>query len=192
MKPFLFFAGLLLGHTLFAEQIVVFAKGDFVVLDSTKPAPAPTVPAKSAFLATVKADLTHPAAFAAPFALSAPPEWGKTVPGASGKIEFHDKFRGGFFVHVTLEGLAPDHRYILTLNGNPKLAGNDRLVDAVPGLATERYFDFLTATTDEHGSYQATFAIALLAGPYDVRFYVKDTDDFKIVLYHDYFKFTVE
>jgi len=25
-----------------------------------------------------------------------------------------------------------------------------------------------------------------------VRFYVKDTADFKIVLYHDYFKFAVE
>jgi hypothetical protein len=42
------------------------------------------------------------------------------------------------------------------------------------------------------GEYMATFAIALPKGPYDVRFYVKDTDDFKIVLYHDFFRFAVE
>jgi hypothetical protein len=95
-------------------------------------------------------------------------------------------------VRVTLKGLAPEHRYILTLDGNPKLAGNDRLADAVPGLPTERYMDFFTATTDARGRYTAAFAIALRPGPYDVRFYVKDTDDFKIVLYHDYFKFSVK
>jgi hypothetical protein len=95
-------------------------------------------------------------------------------------------------VRVALEGLLPDHPYILTLNGNPKLAGNANLIDSVPGGGPERYFDFQTVTTDARGSYLATFAIALPAGPYDVRFYVKDTSDFKIVLYHDFFPFGVE
>lgn len=193
MKPLLVLAALFaLGQPALADQIVVFAKGETLTLNSGSPTPAPKEPARVTFLQGVKADLAHPAAFAKPFALIAPPAWGKTVPGASGKIEFHKKFAGGFFVRVNLDGLAPDHRYILTLNGNPKLAGNDRLADAVPGMATERYFDFQTITADTQGRYGATFAIALPAGPYDVRFYVKDTTDFKIVLYHDYFKFTVE
>jgi len=34
--------------------------------------------------------------------------------------------------------------------------------------------------------------VALPPGPYDVRFYVKDTSDFKIVLYHDFFPFGVQ
>ena len=32
----------------------------------------------------------------------------------------------------------------------------------------------------------------LPAGEYEVRFFVKDRTDYKIVLYHDFFKFTVE
>ena len=192
MKILLTVVGLSLGHALFAEQIVVFSKGEFAVLDSGKKAPAPKDPIKAAFLATVESDLAHPSAFVSPFELSAPPDWGKTISGASGKIKFHENFHGGYFVRVYLEGLTPNHRYILTLNGNPKLAGNNRLVDAVPGLPAERYFDFFVSTTNAHGRYDATFAIALLPGPYDVRFYVKDTTDFKIVLYHDYFKFAVE
>ena len=192
MKPLLLIAGLLFGSRVLAAPTVVFSKVEIVELDSGKTVDAPNDPAKAAFVAAVKHDLGHPAPFASPFKLSSPPEWGRTVPGSSGKIEFHDRFPGGFFVRVNLEGLTPDHRYRLTLNGNPKLAGNDRLADPVPGLPAERYFDFFTATTDAKGNYQGTFGIALSPGPYDVRFYVKDTDDFKIVLYHDYFKFTVE
>jgi hypothetical protein len=53
-------------------------------------------------------------------------------------------------------------------------------------------YDFQTITTDATGRYNATYGLVLTAGPYDVRFYVKDTADFKIVLYRDFFKFTVE
>ena len=192
MKRLFLFAGLMLGGTLCAQQIVVFAKGEFIALDSTTTAPAPKDPTKAAFLAACQADLVHPAAFGAPFPLIAPPEWGKPVSGASGEITFHPAFRGGFFVHLALAGLAPEHRYILTLNGKPELAGNERLVDLVPGMEKERFFDFWKIWTDKQGRYEATFGIALPPGPYDVRFYVKDNDDFKIVLYHDYFKFAVE
>jgi hypothetical protein len=193
MKKLLLFTGLLLGGTgLFAQQIAVFAKGEFSVLDSGPPVPGPKDPAKAAFLAAYQADRTRPAAFEASFNLSAPPDWGRTVPGAAGTIQFHPSFPGGFVVRVSLEGLLSGHKYILCLNGNPALAGNDRLVDAVPHNEKERYYDFLTVTTDAAGRYQATFGIFLPASPYDVRFYVKDTDDFKIVLYHDYFKFNVE
>ena len=193
MKKLLLLPGLLLASAgLFAQQIAVFAKGEFSVLDSGTVTPAPKDQAKAAFLAAYQADLARPAAFAAPLALSAPPEWGRTVAGAAGTIQFHGAFPGGFVVRVALEGLVPGHKYILCLNGNPALAGNDLLVDAVPNNGKERYFDFLTAATNAAGRYQATFGLALPASPYDVRFYVKDTDDFKIVLYHDYFKFAVK
>ena len=193
MKTFLLVASLLLTScSLPAEQLIVFAKGDVLVLENGKAPSPPKDPAKRAFVQAVTTDLDHPTAFAPAIALVSPPEWGRTVPGANGRIEFHPAFRGGFLVRVRIQGLAPDHRYILTLNGNPKLDGNDRLADAVPNLPAERYLDFCTVTTDAHGAYQSTFAIALLSGPYDVRFYVKDTADFKIVLYHDYFKFSVE
>lgn len=192
MKSLFFLVALWFVPALVADNIVVYAKGEFAVLNPGVTTSAPKDPVKARFLATVQADLLHPTPFAPAVKLLAPPEWGKTVPGAGGTLEYHDKFSGGFFVRVSLEGLTPNHRYILTLNGNPKLAGNERLVDAVPGLETERYFDFLTITTDDKGRYAATFGIALSAGPYDVRFYVKDTTDFKIVLYRDYFKFTVK
>ncbi len=192
MNKLLFLAGLLLGGTLGAGQIVVFGKEDVLTLDSGAAVAAPKDPAKARFLAACQAELAHPTASPTRFTLSAPPEWGKRVSGGGGVIEFRDAFPGGFFVRLTLTGLAPKHRYILTLNGNPALAGNDRLADPVPGNAKERYLDFLTVTTDGDGRYEATFGIALAAGPYHVRFYVKDTDDFKIVLFHDYFKFAVE
>lgn len=180
------------GPSLFAEQTVVFAKGETMTLGKGGSPSLPKEPAKRAFFTAARSDFEHPVAYASPLLLIAPPEWGKTIPGAKGQIEFHPEFIAGFLVRVTLDGLAPVHRYILTLNGNPNLAGNDRLSDAVPGLPAERYMDFFTATTDAHGRYAATFAIALSPGPYDVRFYVKDTDDFKIALYHDYFKFSVK
>ncbi len=192
MKTLLLLVGLLFSTSLWAQQIVVFAKGDTLTLDAKGTAPTPKEPAKAAFLASYQTDLTHPSAFAPIIPLIAPPEWGKAIPGAAGSLKFHDKFQGGLFVHVVLTDLVPHHLYILTLNGKPELAGNERLVDLVPGMDKERFFDFHKITTDAHGRYEATYGIALLPGPYHVRFYVKDTDDFKIVLYHDYFKFGVE
>ena len=47
-------------------------------------------------------------------------------------------------------------------------------------------------TTGANGQYDATIGIRLPAGPYEVRFYVKDTADFKIILYRDFFKFQVD
>jgi len=116
---------------------------------------------------------------------------GRLVAGASGGIQFHRSFPGGFVVRVALDGLLPAHPYILTLNGNPKLAGNANLIDPVPGGGSERYFDFQTVTTDARGSYLAAFAIAL---PRAVRraFLRQGHRRFQIVLYHDFFPFGVE
>jgi hypothetical protein len=186
----LILAALQLGNVVPTQNVIVFGKGDSAIVQPTTP--PPQAAAKAVFLRAFTADLQHPGEFAAPINLTAFPQWGRLVPGASGEIQFHRQFRGGLIVRVSLEGLLAGHRYILTLNGNPELAGNAKLVDPVPGNERERYFDFQTVTTDAHGSYLATFGVALPPGPYDVRFYVKDTDDFKIVLYHDFFPFGVE
>jgi len=161
-----------------------------IVLGHGKIADGTTVvtQAQAAFITAVKAR----GAAAAPLPLIAPPEWGRTVAGAAGSVRVHPTVAGGLVLHVALKGLVPAHRYILTLNGNPQLPGNDLLPDPVPGNPKEKYLDFLTATTDEHGAYEAPFGIVLPAGAYKVRFYVKDTVDFKIVLYHDYFPCAVE
>ena len=190
MKLLLILAGLLSSPRISTQNIVIFAKGDTMALDSR----AFTVPSdseKAVFLFALKADQATGPAFETSLDLSDLPQWGRKVPGAGGTIQFHKSFRGGFVVRVALAGLTPGHRYILTLNGNPERAGNDNLVDPVPGNEKEKYFDFLTVTTDPYGRYHAVFGIRLPSGPYDVRFYVKDMDDFKIVLYRDFFKFTV-
>jgi hypothetical protein len=174
---------------LLARDIVVFAKGDSFVLGSGAET---TDPAKVRFLDDFKANLARPSSFEGPFPLVVLPEFGREVPGATGEIRYQGSYSGGFVVHVNLGGLLPDHKYILTLNGNPERQGNDMLVDSVPNNAMEKYYDFLTVTTGANGQYDATFDIRLPAGPYDVRFYVKDSADFKIVLYRNFFKFKVD
>jgi hypothetical protein len=195
MKKILLLASsLLLVATSNAQSFIVYAKGDYSPVTANTPATKPTDAPRAAFLDGVQADLAHPANFETHMTLiPAPaPAWGKKVPGAGGTIKFHDTFKGGFIVQLNLEGLTPGHAYRLCLNGNPKLAGNELLIDAVPGVPGERFYDFFTAVADDKGLYRATFGIALSSSPYELRFYVKDTADHTIFLYHDYFKFAVE
>jgi hypothetical protein len=173
---------LVLASVVGAETIVVLAKGRLAG-PGIELTPAEASFAQAARSATANGENLP---------LIAPPEWGRTVPGALGSVQLHPAVAGGLILHVKLAGLSPAHRYLLTLNGNPQLAGNDRLPDLVPGMADERYLDFYTATTDARGAYEATFGVRLPPGPYQPRFYVKDTDDFKIVLYHDYFPCAVQ
>ena len=195
MKNILFLAGLLLATAqVSAQSFIVYSKGDYSPVDATNPRAKPTDPVRAAFLAGIQAELAHPTAYETHMTLiPAPaPKWGKVIAGATGTIDFHDTFKGGFVVHVKLEGLVAGHLYRLCLNGNPQLTGNDLLADPVPGNAAERYMDFFTATADAKGRYEATFGIGLPAAPYELRFYVKDVADHTIFLYHDYFKFAVE
>jgi len=122
-----------------------------------------------------------------------PIEWGKTEADSThGVINHYQKFPHGFYSEVNLLNLIPLHDYVLTLNGNPNLEGNELLPDLVPEMEEERFYDMLRITTDTLGNYQATIAVFLKQGNYNARFYVKDTEDWKIVLYHDYFKFEVD
>jgi hypothetical protein len=191
MKPLLLAVILLVGPLLRAESFIVYAKGAVTQLDAGAKLPKPADPGRAAFLSAFEADLAQPQAFPPPIPLADFPQYGRNVAGAGGQIQFHESFPGGFVVKVALHGLPTSHRFILTLNGNPERAGNNQLPETVPGNAREKYFDFQTITTDGAGRFEATYAVALPAGPYDLRFYVKDTADFKIVLYHDFFRFTV-
>jgi hypothetical protein len=196
MKNLLLVAGLLLAaSSLSAASYIVYAKSDYSLATATMPTYKPTNPKLAAFLASFQAELANPVAYETQMTLNPPPspEWGgKVVEGAKGTFEFHDTFKGGFVLHIKLEGLTPGRAYKLCLNGNPKLEGNDRLPTPVPGVPDERYTDFFTAIADSSGRYDATFAVALPVGRYDVRLYIKDGTDYAIFLYHDYFRFTVE
>jgi DNA-directed RNA polymerase subunit RPC12/RpoP len=171
---------------------VIFAKGDSFVLGSTNEAAETMNPAKTAFLDAFKADLASPLAFEAPGELSAMTVGGREVPGAGGEIQWHNSFRGGLVIGVTLQGLTPNHEYVLTLNGDAQHPGNGHLPDQMTHNNGEKFYDFSTITTDANGRYQMTFGIALPASQYDVLFFVKDTADWKIVLSHSFFQFTAE
>jgi hypothetical protein len=173
---------------------VIFGKGDSLVLNSGTAEAEVKDPAKAAFLTAFKADLAHPLAFEGPAELSIFPQYGRVVPGSTGDIQWHSSFPGGLVIGVTLQGLVPSHKYILSINGEPQRAGNSNLVDIyrVSPNNIVRYYDFSTITTDVTGSYHAIFGVMLPKSQYDVSFYVKETTDFSIVLYHDFFKFTVE
>jgi hypothetical protein len=195
MKKFVLVAlALFAVSRLCAASYIIYAKGDYSLVTPTAPSAKPSDPARAAFLAEVQAQLARTPAYETHMTLTSPPApaWGKIIASARGSFQFYDTFKSGFFVHLQLEGLTPGHTYRLCLNGNPKLAGNERLADPVKGLPEERYLDFFTATADAAGRYEATFAVGLPAGPYDVRLYIKDTADHTIFLYHDYFRFTVE
>jgi hypothetical protein len=192
MKTPLLLAFLLLGNRLLAQQIAVFGEKDFYVLDSGSVPGGPREPDRAAFLDAYRADLARNAPYDQALDLVSPPSWGKTVgAGTRGRLQFRTSFPGGLACRLALEGLLPDHDYILTLNGNPAKAGNGLLLSAVPHNEQERYYDFLIVRTDSRGGYRASLGVFLKPGDYDVRCYVKDTGDFKIVLYRDFFKFQV-
>ena len=172
---------------------VVFAKGNSIVIGAGTAEAEVKDPAQVSFLATFKADLASPLAFEGPVPLTTTlPGNGREVPGATGEIQYHGSFQGGLVIGVKLDGLVPNHEYILTLNGAIQHEGNNNLPEQVSRNNKQKYYDFSPVMTDENGRYQATFGILLPAGPYDVYFFVKDTTDWKIVLSHSFFRFSVE
>ena len=171
---------------------VVFAKTNSIELGAGMAEAEVKDPAQAAFLAAFKADLARPLAFAGPVELTIPSGNSRPIPGATGAIQYHSSFPGGLVIGVTLEGLAPNHVYLLTLNGDVQHAGNNNLPEQLNRTSKQKYYDFSRITTDANGRYQATYGIVLPAGAYDVYFFVKDTSDWKIVLSHNFFQFTVE
>jgi hypothetical protein len=174
-----------------AQQIVVFAKGEYRVLDAG-PQEAPQDPARAAFLDAAHKDAAGQAPYDTAFALINPPAWGRVVNADStGNLQIRRAFPHGFVFHLDLQHLQPNHSYVLCINGRPVHPGNELLPENVLGHEAEKYYDFYTVTTDGSGSYSAGFALFLRTGAYNVHFYVKDVSDHKIVLYGlDYFDFT--
>ena len=172
--------------------MVVFAKGNSVMLGTGTAEAEVKDPAQAEFLAAFQANLARPLPFEGPVGLTPLPGGGRTIPGATGEIRFPGSFPGGLVIGVTLAGLVPNHEYVLTLNGAVQHAGNENLPDQLSRNSKQKFYDFSRITTDANGCYQATYGVRLPAGPYEVYFFVKDTSDWKIVLSHDFFKFTVE
>lgn len=122
-----------------------------------------------------------------------PASWGKILhDSCSGRINHYRQFPNGFYAEISLFHLQPLHTYVLTLNGRPDLEGNQLLPTPVPGNEAEHFYDLISIQTDAEGNFQGTIAALLPPGDYHTRFYVKDTIDWKIILYHDYFPFKVE
>jgi hypothetical protein len=184
---------LLAAGRLAGQPVVVYGEDDFYVLGSGSVPGGPADPGRAAFFEAYRADVARNAPFEGAMDLVSPPAWGKTVaPDTRGRIRYRNSFPGGFACELTLEHLMPNHRYILTLNGNPARAGNNLLPKPVTPGSPEKYYDFLIVTTDGSGRYDEKLGIFLKPGDYDVRCYVKDTADFKIVLYRDFFPFQVK
>jgi hypothetical protein len=191
MRIFVCLLACSIGSLACAEPVAILGKNNTRVLGEA--APAPDDARQAAFLAAFTRAAAALPTGTQSLPVENPPAWGKTISGETrGEVRFLPRFTGGFVCHLTLEHLVPDHRYILTLNGSPGRAGNDRLFDSVRGHEDEKYYDFLSIQTDGQGRYEETLGVVLASGRYDVRLYVKDTDDFRIVLYRDFFPFVVE
>jgi hypothetical protein len=185
---------LFLSFTLHSQQIIIFGKQENCSPGNDANPCYPEGKSEIDFLNNFKeANFSDTTQTKKASLITPPLDWGRKVSDSTyGEIVYQAAFIHGFITDLSLFNLLPEHEYLLTLNGNPKLAGNNNLPDTVPGYKIERYYDFLSVVTDLKGNYKARIGILLKRGDYDVRFYVKDTDGFKIVLYHDYFDFKVE
>ena len=182
----------LAGKVLLADQVVVFDAKDFYVLDRIPVPAGPSEPDRLAFFDACRSDMAAHTPLDKTRDLVAPGAWGTVLsPSTRGTIQFHPVFPGGLVCHLTLSGLEPVHRYILTLNGGIDKPGNGLLPVPVPGNGRERYYDFLFVTSDASGRYDSEIGVFLKASRYDVRCFVKDTLDFKVVLSLDSFEFEV-
>ncbi len=123
--------------------------------------------------------------------LSLPPaSWGKPIPGSMGRFIYYDNSPRILKGEIQLSNLQPNHSYVLTLNGKPEHPSNQHL--PAQSSEKERYFDFKQVHTDKNGYLKIKLELTLSPGEYDVKFFVKDPTDWKIVLYNDFFVFTVK
>lgn len=173
-----------------AGPLVVFSRNDVRPLDSGK---APSVAAQAVFWSAYRQDREGGVKYELDLPLVAPPEWGKTIrPQTGGRVRYHRIFPHGFACRITLHDLVPNQAYILTLNGSPLKDGNVLLPTKVPNVEREKYYDFLDFKSDENGGFDAELGIFLEPGRYDVRIYVKDASDFRIVLFREFFPFVAK
>jgi hypothetical protein len=173
-----------------SEPLVVFSRNDVRPLHSGK---APTSGAQVAFWSAYQADRAAGNRYELELPFVTPPEWGKIIsPKTGGRVQYHRVFPHGFACRISLHDLVPNHLYILTLNGSPLKDGNVLLPMKVPNVEGEKYYDFLDLKADEQGGFDAEVGLFLEPGRYDVRIYVKDASDFKIVVFREFFPFVAK
>src|ERR1019366_3193649 len=132
------FASLSLSLRLAAEDIVVFAKGDYRAVGPASQ-DKPRDPAAAAFLAAAQGDFAGRAPYDAVFALINPPSWGRVVSAdTAGSLQIRRSFAHGFAFHLDMEHLLPGHTDVVCINGRPQHPGNELLPEFVPGHEAER------------------------------------------------------
>ena len=116
--------------------------------------------------------------------------WGKSVHGSWGRLIYFDNTEASFSGSLYLQGLTPNHLYVLAINGKPEHSSNQLLPQK---HGAERYADILEIKTDSEGGVSsASFEAYLTPSTYDVKVLIKDTNDWKAVLFHDSLTFTVK
>ena len=119
---------LIFNYSLYSQKIVVFSKTENCNFTGELKSCNPENPEKREFLRNFAGMAnTYPANLAKARLTTPPLEWGKKVSDSTyGEISYSLTFKFGFYVDLKLQNLLPDHIYSLCLNGNPKLAGNER------------------------------------------------------------------
>ena len=195
MKNLLLLIFISLSSFTFSQQIVVFSKDEVCDLKTNNSICQTSEKNKSDFINLFKISDFSDTSLISKIEFIAPPlQWGRKIGNEAkyGEVIFYKSLINGYVFNIKLANLLPNHSYILTLNGNPSLEGNNLLPDTVPNLKAEKYYDFLSVKTDAGGEYNAKIGVYLLKGDYHVRFYIKDHDDCKIILYHDYYRFKIK
>lgn len=82
----LILAALQIGNVAPDRSVIVFGKGDSILVQPSTP--IPEAPTKDIFFRAFKADLDHPAEFGPQIDLTNLPSGGRLVPGASGESSF--------------------------------------------------------------------------------------------------------
>jgi len=125
-----------------------------------------------------------------------PPTWEKSKrkePIQSGKLLYYDNSPGTLKGEIKLSRLRPNQLYALILQGKREHPSSRYLPQTLKGYRGEekKYFEFKRVHTDKRGYLKTNFEVNLPAGVYDVKFFVRYGGDGSLVLYNDFFLFTV-
>ena len=118
-------------------------------------------------------------------------EWSLPIEGSSGEVTFFNNSKGYFTGKITVTGLYPNSRYLITLNGKPSHHSNKNFQQR---WGNEGYVDIMDFTTNAIGSIEnLPLEINLPSGEYDVKFLVKETKTgkYKTILFFNFLKFNV-
>lgn len=120
--------------------------------------------------------------------LSIPDGFGRQIIGSSGSLKYCVESTRYFKGEINLQGLLPNHDYILTINGKPNEPGNNCLPKE---RSDGNYLDAGIVHTNAQGLCSMRLRIRLKSSDYEVRFFLKDKTDYVIVLHNDYLSFSI-